>query len=50
MAEAILSMILYLLFTFVGLWTVSVREQSAFRGREAKGEVISLKVSFKGWS
>ena len=47
----------YLLtFTFIGLWTASVREQSAIRGREllsgreGKAEIISLKVSFKGGS
>ena len=47
--------ILYLL-TFVGLLTASVREQSAVRGREllsgreGKGEIISIKVAFKGGS
>ena len=41
---------------FVCLWTASVREESAVRGREllsrrkGKGEVISIKVSFKGGS
>ena len=47
--------LLFTLFLF-GLWTASVREQSAVRGRElligreGKGEVISLKVAFKGGS
>ena len=42
--------------TFFGLWTASVRKQSAIRGREllsgreGKGEVISFKVAFKGGS
>ena len=41
---------------FFILWTASVREQSAIRGREllngreGKGEIISLKVAFKGGS
>ena len=45
-----------LFFTFCCLWTASVREQSAVRGREllsgreGRGEVISLKVVFKGGS
>ena len=48
--------LLILLVTFFGLMTASVREQSVVRGREllsgreGKGEVISLKVAFKGGS
>ena len=46
-------MIYLLTFTFFGLWTASVSEQSAVREREllsereGKGEVISIKVAFK---
>ena len=48
------SYLLLLFYFFFGLWTASMREQSAVRGRglwkgrEGKGEVISIKVAFKG--
>ena len=46
----------FYLLTFFVLWTASVREESAVHGRkllsgrEGNGEIISLKVAFKGGS